>query len=1225
MSIPTPALQAWQSSITLGRDALLCLLGDRLRSESRLVIGTDPLLKYTSGVGRSQLVTRLIQDFSAAGSPVISLSGASGPAWHASLFRAAIQLNLPQSVFRRISDLTGAIRHELKDRQNWLLVADSLSGLADLNELIRGLDSGRVIAILNQPSTEKYANWPPPVPLGSLSSDDALQLLGKTVGHDWHNTSEVIAATQIITLLERNPRAVTLAGRTMRLAGISPQEYLLSLKAQQESSLQKACVSLLVRTIEQRDAVALKLLAALVACGASPIPAHTVQQISNLLPNARAAMRLLVECGLLEGSLDQTHHRITAHADLMLTLTQSALFEGARRAGSAFPQISIRDRLHEHVCGDLEPAHQIDLLAEQRVSVGQILAEQASLAPEEITLVRQAADSAVDLLLPEVAQELLFQTLEQAVKSKSRQQAVLQPLIELGTALMQCDQTALARRRWRQAVEVCPPETHKQAELLLCIAEIDVNENRLDRALARLISVGEIIKRLPPSDHTQLLDAQRKYLKAGVLLGRGETRAARDLFRSALNMRTPLLPVDHMHLMRNRLMLARTEFLLKDLATSEQILLNEIAIREQSPRVSEMELAVACNFLAEQYYLSGRLSDAEPVYERTLDLRRSNLAPGHRLIGEMANRLAVIKSARGAYKESDVLFRESLTSVEQSYGAEHFEVARVLNDLAESLFAQNKVEPARRLLEKALHIQEKSLKPNDARLSRTRCNLASVYVTRGRFAEAVRLYERDVVECQSQQVPDKASLATSLNNLAEALRSLGRNAEAEERLQQALVIREQLVGPDHPQVAQVLNNLGYLHLQQHRYSEASQCLQRALRIRESCLSPNHPHLATTLGTLAEIHFAQGHYEDARPHYARAIEIALNAFGERHPQVASLQICSARNEMRLGHVGRAELMLLRGKTTIEEVLGANHRMSSRVLLSLSELAHAESRYEPAFPMLERCLSIQLDTMSSQRLEIAETLQLITENLTARGLYAEALPRIKEAIEIQHAVLGPQHLELIPNTLRLGEIHLQLGDAAAAEEAFRFVLDHANTTTQSQFRQVAFEKLPDVLVQLQKYDEAAELLTRKVSHLELAGPSHALISVCSQLAGIYYLLDQPAAAAPWMERCVELSEILHGADSPETARHLDNLAGVRFLLGEYELAEPTILRSIQILEAEHPTRTAALTKARENYIHLLRKTNRVAEADEMVSVSTATVASPPVSPPGFLPSSHVLDDL
>ena len=1225
MTIPNLAQHSAGSSITLGREALLQALGERLRSERRLVIGTDPILKCSSGVGQTHLVSRLVENLTGGVVTLLELSCQTPVTWQASLLRAACQLGIRQTRFRRLTDLTGAIRSWLRSHENWLLVADSLNSLHALDDLIAGCDSGRVIAILCQPSSGKAPNWPAAVPLGALTSDDALRLLGMATGREWHNTSELIAATQVVATLERNPRSVVLAGRVLRLASWGPQEFLASLKSRPSGSVEQAGLSLLVSTIKERDPDAYRLLAALVACGPHFISNALSQQIVRRLPHSTAAMKLLMESGLLEGLSSQSAWRVVAHAGLMQCLPQDSLAAGARWVGESLPERAVRNRLHEHVCGEVDRADSLDEFAELRVAIGQVLVENETLTVEDMQLIRIAADVAHELLLPDVAETLLLRVLQQAVQAENRAESVQQPLLELAAALQSREQFAMARRRWRQAVEYCPPQSPMSVELMLAIAEIDLNENRLDRAMARLVSAGEIIKQLPSSPHTQLMEAARRYLKAGFLLARGDTSAARDLFRRALELRTPLLPIDHLHLMRNRLMLARTEFLLKNYAASEQILREEIEIREQSPNVSDAELAVACSFLAEQYYLNGRLSEAEAVYERTLELRRATRPAGHRSLGEMANRLAVIKSARGAFKESDSLFREALSSLEQVCGEEHPEVARVLNDLAESLFAQNKVEPARRLLEKALHIQEKSLLPKDSRLSRTRCNLASVYVTRGRFAEAVRLYERDLADRQSQQVPDKALLATSLNNLAEALRSLGRNAEAEQRLEHALALREELVGPDHPHVAQVLNNLGYLHLQQHRYVKASECLQRALQIRESCLSADHPHLATTLGTLAEIQFAQGQYEAARPLYLRAIEIARNAFGERHPQVASLQICSARNELRLGHIGRAELMFLRGRATVEDILGANHRMSSHVLLGLAELAHAEKRYEAAFPLLERCLSIQQGTMSAQRLEIAETLQRIAENLAARGLHRDALPRITEAMEIQQRMLGPQHHELIPSMWQIGVIHHHLSNAAAAEEAFRYVIDHADAATQSHLVQAAREKLPEVLIPLQKYDEAVELLTRKVDALLCEGASFGLLDVCSQLAGVHYLRHQPAAAAPLMERCVELSEQLHGADSPETAKHLDNLAGVRFLLGEYATAEPAIRRSMEILEAESPLRPAALAKARENYIELLRQTNRIAEADQMASLAMESVNPVPAHTAASLPTSHVLDDL
>ncbi len=1221
MTIPRTAANAGRPSPLLGREALLRALEIRLQTEARLVIGVDPALKDRTGVGRTRLVTELVSQLETTSTHVLHLCGSTPAAFHGSLLQTAQQLSLHQNVFRRAADLTASLRSWLSSHDNWLMVIDSVADLEDLQEITEGVHTGRMIVVLSEQAATTHASWPPAVPLGSLSADDALRVLQTAIARDWENTPEVIAATRIVQHLERNPRCAELAGRCMQMANITPIEYLQSLLASNEPSPLRSTLKLLLTTIEVRSPAAIRLLAAGVASGAATLPGSVVQAISQqLVDQTLDPLQMLMQCGLMRTDSTGMFVETSALAELQQLIPATTLCHAASVMWSNLPPRNLRNRLHEHVCGDVDQLP--DPLAALRVSLGQTIATLKSLDADQVSMLRQAADAATDLLLPSLAQKLLLRVLDQSLQSTSQASLTLNTLVELGAAYVAGEQFQLARRRWRQAVEFCPVEHPLLTELLLAIAEIDVNENRLDRAAGRLGQVSEICRGLPSSAHNQLLRAQRKYLSAGVSLGQNSIDKARDQFRAALDLRLPLLPVDHPLLLRNRLMLARTEFLLKDYVASEKLLLDEVSIRENSPRVSESEFGVACNFLAEQYYLSGRLSEAEPVYDRTMIVRRSTLPRGHRLIGEMANRLAVIKSARGAYKEADSLFRESLATLEQTYGPDHPEVARVLNDLAESLFSQNKVESARRLLERALNIQERALRANDHRLGRTRCNLAAVYVARGRFAEAVRLYEKDVTERQSQKTTDQASLATSLNNLAEALRSLGRYGEAESRLKQSLAIREKMVGLDHPQVAQILNNLGYLYLQQHRYEESREALQRALVIRETCLSATHPHVATTLGTLAEAYFTEGQFAAARPLYSRAIEIYSAVHGDRHPQVATLQVSSARNELRLGHVGRAELMLLRGKTTIEELLGADHRMSAKVMLGIAELAHTEKRYEQAFPLLERCLAIQYGTMSSQRLEISHTLRLISDNLMARGLVGEALPRIVEAVDIQRGTLGPHHPEIVPNILLIGRIQQQLGHVAEAEEALRAVLQYADANTQTHLVEEAREHLPDVLIQSRQYDEAVELMAARAGVLETSGPSGLLLTTLTQLAGVHYLRSTPQAAAPLMERCVELSEQLHGSDSAETAKHLDNLAGVRFLLGQYESAEPAIQRAIEILEQERPVRQPALVKARENYIQLLRQTNRPIEADQLAALVTASQAA--VEPP-MLSGSHVLDDL
>jgi tetratricopeptide (TPR) repeat protein len=1210
MSLSAADRIALPPSRLLGRDALLRNLIARLQTESRLLIGLDLGLRCRTGIGRSALLRELVTQVAPLFDHLFVLQGHNTASWRRSLAEMASQLDLRQKEFRRASDLTSAVRGWLGQHDRWLLVVDHATDLDEIKDLLEGVGTGQLIAVLQDPSNVDSKDWTPPLPLGALSKSDAAELLRMGLGRAWRDSAEQELAGEVAGLLEGNPLCADLAGRLMRYGQIEIEQLGELLGERAAKTPLAAVLSVALALLEDRIPAALPVLAAAAILGPGPVP-------RSLLAAKFEAETLqhLLQLGLMRASRDLEHQEVPARTELLSLLSVEIQRTAVARLAETLPSRAPRYRLRELVCG-AAPSPPDDY-ATSRVQLAQYLAALPKVDSLTLPLISQGADAAHDLLLPEVSQQLWQRVLDHAAKSAQQESGLMEPLVELGVACAHGEKYQMARRRWRQAVEFCPIEHPELTELLLAIAESDVNDNRFDRADSRLVRVAENCQSAAPSEHLTLLRAQWEFLKGGVAIGLGRNTEARDRFQRSVELRTPLLAPDHPLLMRSRLMLSRVEFQLKNLPACEKLLQSEVAIRDASPRVSDAELGVALNFLGEHYYLSGRLAEAEPVYERAIVVRRLTHSRGHRLIGEMANRLAVIKSSRGAYRESDALFREALASLEETYGPEHPEVSRALNDLAESLFAQNKFEPARRLLERALHIQERSLRANDARLSRTRSNLAAVYVARGRYVEAVRLYERDIELRQSKSLPDRASLATSLNNLAEALRSLGRYQDAEHRLLESLAIREQLVGTDHPQVAQILNNLGYLYLHQHRHAEAIDLLKRALRIRENCLSATHPQVATTLGTLAEVEFNAGQYEAARTHFSRAIEISSAVHGERHAQLLGLQIASARNEFRLGHLGRAELMLTRSQSITDEVLGPDHRIAARCMLGLAELAQREKRYDAAFPLLERSLTIMRATSSCARLELAQTLRLIAENLLARNLVAEALPRAEELLETQHAILPTGHPETIPTWVLLGQLRQRLNDPVGAEQAFQTVLA-AEPPVTAELRTDMQSRLADVLIEQQKYDPARQILDQLIQH----HPGPAALPWLSQLSGVLYLQSKFAEASEVMERCVQLSDLCHGPDSPETAKHLDNLAGVRFLLGQYEAAEPVIQRAIQILEREVPVRSAALNRARENYSQLLRSTGRGLEADQLEGLVLAAQAA---EEPPTLTGSHVLDDL
>ncbi len=105
--------------------------------------------------------------------------------------------------------------------------------------------------------------------------------------------------------------------------------------------------------------------------------------------------------------------------------------------------------------------------------------------------------------------------------------------------------------------------------------------------------------------------------------------------------------------------------------------------------------------------------------------------------------------------------------------------------------------------------------------------------------------------------------------------------------------------------------------------------------------------------------------------------------------------------------------------------------------------------------------------------------------------------------------------------------------------------------------------------------------------------------------YYIDDRGRyrEAAPLYERSLQIREQMLGAEHPDVAQSLNNLAMLHKAQGEYAKAAPLYERSLQIREkvlgAEHPTVVTVV----ENYLSVLRELGRNQEADELEARSGA----------------------
>jgi CHAT domain-containing protein/Tfp pilus assembly protein PilF len=247
----------------------------------------------------------------------------------------------------------------------------------------------------------------------------------------------------------------------------------------------------------------------------------------------------------------------------------------------------------------------------------------------------------------------------------------------------------------------------------------------------------------------------------------------------------------------------------------------------------------------------------------------------------------------------------------------------------------------------------------------------------------------------------------------------------------------------------------------------------------------------------------------------------------------------------------------------------------------------------------------------RLEEAQRAFDEAHQLMEEAHYAEAVPRIEQALKLREAVLGTAHPEVARCLELLGVVHRRLGNHARAQELLQRALalreaalgiehpDVANSLlslanlyrAQASYEQAkslyeralaiqeaAFGKThPDIAKSLNglanlyreqaSYEQAKSLYERALAIQEGAfgQNDHRFAQTLSNLANNYFGQGNYAQAASFHQRALAIQEAALGAHHPDIAIALNNLANVYKGQGQYAQAELLYTRALALQEA------------------------------------------------------------
>jgi tetratricopeptide (TPR) repeat protein len=264
--------------------------------------------------------------------------------------------------------------------------------------------------------------------------------------------------------------------------------------------------------------------------------------------------------------------------------------------------------------------------------------------------------------------------------------------------------------------------------------------------------------------------------------------------------------------------------------------------------------------------------------------------------------------------------------------------------------------------------------------------------------------------------------------------------------------------------------------------------------------------------------------------------------------------------------------LKGHPEIEADI---HTTLGKAYIGLGLFAEAE-------PHLRTALETQRRLAGDEHIAVADCLNNLAELHYYTGEYDEAEPLLWEALVIARKTAGSDGTSVAPILNNLGKSLFQRGDYMGAEPLFREALAIQRSLFGDESVEVAMvlHNLAELERRVAGYDEAEHLI-RKVLTIRrnLLGDKHP--DVAASLNSLALILRQKgdyAGAEALYREALELNRELLGDEHPEVATNLHNLAMLLHRQGDYAEAEPLYREALairrRVLDEDHPSVASTL---------------------------------------------------
>jgi tetratricopeptide (TPR) repeat protein len=568
-------------------------------------------------------------------------------------------------------------------------------------------------------------------------------------------------------------------------------------------------------------------------------------------------------------------------------------------------------------------------------------------------------------------------------------------------------------------------------------------------------------------------------------------------------------------------------------------------------------------------HAQGKYALTQPLFEKTLEIRRRLLTDEHPETANSYSNLAVILNDQGKYSLAQPLYEKALEIRRRLLTDEHPDTAESYGNLGANLNDLGKPALAQPLVEKALEIHRRLLTDDHTLTAESYSKVASNLDKQGKFALSQPLYEK-ALEIRRRLLTDEhPDTAASYDNLALNLTNQGKYDAARPLYEKAIEIDKRLFKEEHPAIAISYHSLANNFYLQGKFDQAQPRYEKALELDRRLLTDNHPISANTYNSLALNLEAQGKFIEAQSYFEKALEIAQHLFTEDHLDTARYYNSLAMNLYAQGRFAQAQPLAEKALEIRRRLLADDNPTTANSFNNVAANLNAQGKYAQAQPLLEKSLAICRRMLNDNHPITATSLNNLAGNLRSQGKYALAQPLFEKALQIRLALFSEDNPATAESYNRLAQNLDDQGKYPQAQSLHEKALDirrrlltenHPSTATS--YNSVAMN-----LYAQGKYAEAQPLYQKALDirlHLLTVENPQTAESI-HNVAMNLYAQGKYVEAQPQYEQALEIRRRLFTDDHPFTALNYNSVARNLNAQGKYAGARDHWLKAVKSLDA------------------------------------------------------------